>query len=213
MLVVAGTGTYYELLDVNADCGSDQVKKSFYAFARKFHPDRHMGNTEWMDSLQQLMGTATMAYKTLTDDEKRTAYDKKLAASKTYHLDRNKTEAGETLEDCAERANELLRAKNYPGSVFWLRKCVELAPESSKYRTLLAYSLSTLAPYRKEAIEQLEKAIELDPWNATACVQLGEIYERMELPGERSLSIKRRWKLIHMTTASVRLHEWMRKRR
>jgi tetratricopeptide (TPR) repeat protein len=83
---------------------------------------------------------------------------------------------------CFVRASELLRARNFAGSIVWLRKCVDLAPGDSKYHAMLARSLSTLAEYRDEAILHYEKAIELDPWNAAALFQLGELYEQMQLP-------------------------------
>jgi tetratricopeptide (TPR) repeat protein len=57
-----------------------------------------------------------------------------------------------------------------------------MAPEEAKYRALLARSLGTIPQYRNEAIQQFERAIELDPWNTTAFVQFAELYEEMQLP-------------------------------
>ncbi|MGD0955677.1 MAG: DnaJ domain-containing protein [Candidatus Acidiferrales bacterium] len=143
LLELTEEGTYYRLLGVTTDSTAGQVKKSFYSLARKFHPDHHMGRGDLAGSLQKLMEAVTLAYKTLTDEQKRGAYDKKLAVSGAFSLHRDTTEWRETLEDCLTRAIECIRARNFVGSVVWLRKCV--APSDAKYHAMLARSLGTVA--------------------------------------------------------------------
>ena len=46
----------------------------------------------------------------------------------------------------------------------------------------LGVILATMPLHRREAVEQLNKAVELDAWNADAYLQLGEVYEVMLLP-------------------------------
>ncbi|MGD1212582.1 MAG: DnaJ domain-containing protein [Candidatus Acidiferrales bacterium] len=181
LLELAEDGTYYRLLGVTTDCTAGQVKKSFYSIARKFHPDHHMEQPELVKTLQHLMEVVTRAYKTLGDAEKRAAYDKKLAASGAFNLNRETTEARETLQECFARATEYLRARNFVGSVTWLRKCVELAPGDAKYRAALARSLGTVERYRNEAIQHFETAVELDPWNVKIHFQYAELCEEMQL--------------------------------
>jgi curved DNA-binding protein CbpA len=183
LLELAEDGTFYQLLGVTADSTAGQVKKSFYSLARKFHPDHHMERGDLVASLQELMEAVTLAYKTLTDEEKRAAYDKKLAASGAFSLHREATEARETLEECFVRASECLRARNFVGSVVWLRKCVDLAPNDAKYHAVLARSLATVPQYHNEAMKHFEKAIELDPWNAKFQLHFAELYEEMQLFG------------------------------
>ena len=180
-LELARTGTYYQLLGVTSESPGKQIKQSFYALARKYHPDRHMAKSEWIVPLKELMGAVTTAYETLTDDDKRAAYDAQLEKSGVYSLGRAKTVSQKNIEDCFLRVTECLRAKNFSGSVVWLRKCVEMAPEDAKYRALLASSLGTIPRYRSEAIEQYERAIELDPLNARVLDQFAELYEEMQL--------------------------------
>jgi tetratricopeptide (TPR) repeat protein len=47
---------------------------------------------------------------------------------------------------------------------------------------LLARSLSSVGQYRDEAIEEFQRAIELDPLNTAPYIQLAELYEAMGLP-------------------------------
>lgn len=182
MLQIIETGTFYQLLDVTPHSPAGQIKKSFYLLARQFHPDRHMGRSEWIGTLQRLMEALTNAYKTLGDDKARAAYDKRLAETGAFALGRDKSVRQETAEECLEKAKECLRAKNFAGSITWLRKCVEIAPADSKYRAMLARSLAAVPTYRQEAVEHYEKAIKLDPWNTSAYFQFAELFEEMKLP-------------------------------
>jgi tetratricopeptide (TPR) repeat protein len=178
----AHSGTYYQLLGVVPYGDLQQIKKAFYEIARRFHPDYHMEHPEWMNSLKELMAAATEAYKVLSDADKRATYDAQLTTSGAYQLRRNKTEAQENIETYLQRANEYIRAKNFTGSVVWLRKCVEIAPDEAKYHAMLAHSLGTIPQYRNEAIREYERAIELDPWSPNVFFQFAELFEEMDMP-------------------------------
>lgn len=181
-LELARRGTYYQLLGLSPESSAKQIKQSFHLLARKFHPDYHMEKKEWLGPLKELMANATTAYKVLSDEHKRAAYDTQLAKSGAYQLRRTKTTSQDNLQECFQRATEYLRAKNFVGSVVWLRKCVEIAPEEAKYRALLARSLATIPQYRQEAIDEFQRAVELDPWNAVVLCELAELYEEMQMP-------------------------------
>jgi len=182
LLDFAERSTYYELLGVTANSPAAQIKENFHRLARKFHPDRHMGQSEWIALLQDLMGRLTIAYKTLIDDGRRTAYDKQIAAAGAFTLGQEKTESQETVDECLMRAKQCLRAHNFAGSLLWLRKCVELEPEVAKYHAMLARSLAVIPQYRKDAIHHFSVAIEQDEWNTSTYFQFGELYEVMRLP-------------------------------
>jgi curved DNA-binding protein CbpA len=182
LLDLAAKATYYELLGVTATSPPEHVKENFHRMARKFHPDRHMGHSEWLDLLQDLMGRLTTAYKTLVDDEKRAAYDKQIAAAGAFTLGQEKTETEETVDECLTRAKQALRAHNFAGSILWLRKCVEIAPNVAKHHAMLARSLAAFPQYRQDAVRHFSLAIELDEWNTSTYFQFGELYEVMRLP-------------------------------
>jgi CheY-like chemotaxis protein/tetratricopeptide (TPR) repeat protein len=180
-LALAESSTHYQMLEVTPLSATSAIKAGYYKLARKFHPDRHMGHVEWIGQLQQIMDALTAAYKTLSDQKAREQYDKKLAGSGAFSIGRIKTEKEETAEECLEQAKQCLRVQNYAGSITWLRKCVEIAPNDSKYRAMLARSLASVPQYRREAVEHFEKAIQLDPWNTSALFQFAELFEEMQL--------------------------------
>jgi tetratricopeptide (TPR) repeat protein len=183
LLEVVEKGTYYDLFGVTANSSPAQIQQSFQQLARKFHPDRHMGQSERVGLLQDLMGRVTTAYKTLVDDEKRASYDKQLGAAGASTLGQSKTESQERVDECFTRAKQCLRAHNMEGSILWLRECVAIAPAVPKYHAILARSLAGVPQCRQEAIQQFEKAIELDDWNTSVYFQFAELYEVMQLPG------------------------------
>ena len=181
LIEVTGKGSYYQLLGVTSESTRSQVKKSYYALARRFHPDAIAGDPEFVARVKNLMPIITEAYKTLSDDENRAAYDKQLAASGGFNMHREKTETEASVDDWIERANQCLRAKNYAGSIVWLRKCVEASPRRALFRAMLARSLSTIPQYQNEAVAHFQNAIDLDPWRESVYVQFAELLETMGL--------------------------------
>jgi tetratricopeptide (TPR) repeat protein len=173
-LALAEKSNHYHLLGVTSDASSQEIKKGFYALARKFHPDRHMNRPGWVQPLQQLMGAITEAHNVLSDEGKRGLYDRKMI--------HRQTEAEQTVEECVKLAANALRDENREGAIFWMRKCVTYSPDVAKYRVSLATSLAALPHHRREAVEHFQKAIELDQWNTDAYLQCGELYEIMQLP-------------------------------
>jgi tetratricopeptide (TPR) repeat protein len=188
LIELTGKATYYQLLGVTSDSPTSQLKKSYHALARKFHPDAHMSNQALAAPVRDLMVVITEAYRTLENEEKRVAYDKRLAARGGFSMQREKTDLEESIQEWLKRATECLRAKNYLGSVVWLRKCIQLSPDNALYHATLARSLATIPQYHEEAVEHFEIAIKLDRWREPVYIQFAELLEEMQLP-ERSREV------------------------
>lgn len=167
---------HYQLLRVPPDAHVDQVRLAFRQLARKFHPDRHVGKPEWTGRLQQLMGAVTEAYNVLSDERRRGLYDRKLLAGQS------RTEAEESIDECLKLAWICQREENFAGAIVWLRKVIRLEPNVARYRVSLAANMSCISHLRKEAIDEYQLAITLDPWSKTAYLQLGDLFEKMQLP-------------------------------
>ncbi len=65
--------TYYDLLKIPKDAGAEEIRHAYHELARVLHPDKNpnKGATDQFLNLQN-------AYETLSDPERRAAYDKKL---------------------------------------------------------------------------------------------------------------------------------------
>jgi molecular chaperone DnaJ len=62
---------YYEVLGVNKDANDDEIKKAYRKLAMKHHPDRNPDNPKAEEQFKE----AKEAYETLSDEQKRAAYD------------------------------------------------------------------------------------------------------------------------------------------
>ena len=62
---------YYEVLGVNRDASDEDIKKSYRKLAMKHHPDRNPDDPK----AEELFKEAKEAYETLSDPQKRAAYD------------------------------------------------------------------------------------------------------------------------------------------
>ena len=182
LLALVATGSYYQLLGVTSMSTTAQFRSAYYELVRKFHPDRHMDHPEWTGPLLKITDAITLAYRTLVGETSQDAYDKQLAVSGAFTLGEHKSESRKTAEECAAKGRECFRARNYGGAILWLRQALDIEPQSAKYHALLARSLSSVPQYRREAVEQFQKAVEIDPSNTATHFQLAELYEQLRLP-------------------------------
>ena len=63
---------FYEILGVDRNASSEEIKKSYRNLAKKYHPDLNPNNSE----AEQKFKEANAAYEVLIDDDKRARYDR-----------------------------------------------------------------------------------------------------------------------------------------
>ncbi len=125
-----------------------------------------------------LMEGLTTAYKTLSDGESKKAYDT-LLVRKSVEESLN---PGKQAQFFLKKARECELEKNFAGCILWIHRAIECEPDSSSHRDKLGCCLSAIAEYRREALEQFEKAIELDPRNLSAYFHYGQLLELLNAP-------------------------------
>lgn len=63
---------YYEVLGVDKNASSDDLKKAYRKLAMQYHPDRNQGDKEAEEKFKE----AAEAYEVLSDDQKKAKYDR-----------------------------------------------------------------------------------------------------------------------------------------
>lgn len=65
---------YYQVLGLEINSTTDEIKKAYRKHAIKFHPDKHDGDKFFEEKFKEIY----IAYEILSDDLKRASYDKTL---------------------------------------------------------------------------------------------------------------------------------------
>jgi curved DNA-binding protein CbpA len=168
--------SYYQILDVPDNASQEDIKKSYFRLARKFHPDLFSRDlpSETVQKIDEVFDQITKAYQTISDEKQKAEYDKELSAP-----------PGDQRKNLAKEADKRFRQGKtlfdqgrYDEALVFLEQAVRQDQNKAKYYMLLAMTQAKLQIYRKEAEANFIKATRLEPWNAEAFVGLGVLYKK-----------------------------------
>lgn len=73
---------YYDVLQITRRADAAEVKRAYYALAKRFHPDRyqHTNDQEIRDKLESIFSHVSKAYDTLKDEKLRADYDRRIGS-------------------------------------------------------------------------------------------------------------------------------------
>ena len=192
--------SYYEILDVAEGAGGGDIKNSYYALARRYHPDRfhlHAG-TPLHASIESAFAKIAQAYVTLSDPVQRSGYDAKLTARKmrpaaqevpqstnrTRTADTAKTNDSEASSDSEWARAEsnfkegfvALQQGQTKAAIVNLAAAARVAPSEARFRAYYGQALARVKDKRRLAEAEMQAAIKLDPKNSTYRLMLAELY-------------------------------------
>jgi serine/threonine protein kinase/curved DNA-binding protein CbpA len=184
------TADYYELLSISPGASDDEIKKGYYAMAKKYHPDRHHlpHLREVQGLLEELFAKVTVAYQELSDPASRRRYDgaRQQKARATSEIARDAGVHGSTPytvppEVVADRHYQQgythFERMEYFDAIQCLRECVRMIPGEPRYHKLLAKALSKNPHWRKEADEHFTVALKANEFDLECLLGLAENYE------------------------------------
>jgi curved DNA-binding protein CbpA len=200
---------YYQILDIGRTADGAEIKRAYYALAKRFHPDRFQRDAD--DSLRAQIEASfmkiTQAYETLRDPRARAAYEIKLGtqigapASSQSSVQSGKSTANANLTR-EQRAAEsfaqglaALKQNNLPSAVTLLGEAARLAPQQSRYHAFYGSALARDVRTRHQAEASLQTAIKLDGSDPAYRIMLAELLRalgqllRAERELERALAL------------------------
>jgi curved DNA-binding protein CbpA len=201
---VEAASTHYEVLAISTDASAVEVKRVYYDFARRYHPDRFRREED--APLHERIGTAfarvTRAYETLRNSGARATYDSKLAAGKAPALqpvgNRPNQESVSTRDQAEARFRDglaALRAGQSTAAINNFASAAQIFPNEARYRAFYGQALSSNETSRRLAEVELQAALKLEPDNPDYRTMLGQLYKalgfqrRARAEAERALTV------------------------
>jgi curved DNA-binding protein CbpA len=165
---------YYDLLEIESDASSSDIKRSYYRLARDLHPDKHRGLPEDVHAkLSEIFSHMNDAYNTLGDPEKRNEYDR--SPSKVR---REMTSSIDLAQEKFAEGKVAFKKKNYEEAVELFGAAAYTEDSVADYHYYLGLAL--LKQDRlKDAENSLRRAHLIDTDNDEILVELGHIYLKL----------------------------------
>lgn len=174
---------HYGALGLEEDASSGQIKKAYFKAAKKYHPDAlaRIGLDDVKEAAAQVFARIAEAFETLSDADKRRAYD--AGGSDEPEIDTARLAQAET----SFRKGEILaKMGNFDGALEYFEPAVELWPEEPAYQAGLGWALYKQSKADlPRAIAHLEIALEQAPKDAVTLLHMGLV---MRAAGDNNLA-------------------------
>lgn len=173
----AGRMDYYQLLGLKNTASFNEVKTAYFDYAKKYHPDRISSapDPEIKEKANYVFAEINKAYETLSNQDKKNEYD-----SKGYKEGTGPEGAHENLIEKARllyrRAKGMYSQKKYWEAASIMDEAVQLDSKKASYYLLLGLSQVNMPALRRMAATNLQKAVDLEPWNVEAFTALGILF-------------------------------------
>lgn len=140
-VVLKRDSSYFDILGVKEETPPAKVKKIYFKFAKKFHPDARpdLFQDKVKDKVEDLFTKLTEAYDTLSDNEARAAYIKDIS-SKLSKEDMDKASRAIEAEMEFQKAEIMLRRGKWQEAADLLDRSVQLQPDEPEYGMYLAWA-------------------------------------------------------------------------
>lgn len=177
----------YSILEVKPDASADEIRRSYFRLAMRYHPDTHDGSDK--EAVDRFIAVQH-AYKVLTDAAQRDAYDSgrrrgkpaaeaRLAAETSERPrpgPRSTPEQERDARRAFQHAQELLEQGDVTKALGIMKAVIKAVPDSPAYQSLFGYALAMGGDRLHAARDLCRRAVEAEPFNADFHAQLGYVY-------------------------------------
>ncbi|HAF06878.1 MAG: Heat shock protein DnaJ domain protein [candidate division TA06 bacterium 32_111] len=151
---------YYEILNVSENASKAEIKKAYFALAKKYHPDKlaQEGNKD-----DNIFADIAEAYDVLSDDKKREEYDEKLKKFKEG-VDLEEKKNDERLENYFTKAKRKIKGRKFKEAIEIFKKLemhykYKNRKPTDEFLSLYGYSLFFSGIDRKKGFELMDNAL------------------------------------------------------
>jgi tetratricopeptide (TPR) repeat protein len=185
LLKQLGEETFYHLLGIDPASGAREVYEAYDEVARLVHPSHadRVGLEGREEVLKVLFERATLGYLTLGDLDRRKKYDREAGPARWTSIRTSTASREEEARHCLARARALAEAEDFHSAIELLRQSVRLAPDSEAY-ALLGLLLAKNPQWMEEALESLERAVEMGATDPGLAEALKEVREKLAQEGK-----------------------------
>jgi curved DNA-binding protein CbpA len=179
-IAMAAGADYYGVLGLERSASERQIRDSYYALARRYHPDRFRSGhlQELLLHAEGYFTRVTEAYNTLSNRERRVEYGRTLAREVREPDAAKTTDTAYLARQNFIKAKSLLDKKKMVEALVFLENAVRLDDSQADYHFELGQLLVRNVRRRGEAEQQLIRAAELDPSRIGPYLALANLYHR-----------------------------------
>lgn len=168
---------FYQLLGIQNNDSTVEIKNAYFTLAKKYHPDRiaTAPDPDIKEKANFVFAEINKAYDTLSNPDKKREYDGRgyKETSGTDVIQDNLVEKARLLY---RRAKAQYAAKQYWEAASTLDEAVSLDTNKSSYFLLLGLCQMNLPTLRRRSADNLQKAIDLEPYNVEAYTAMGILF-------------------------------------
>jgi len=158
--------TFYDTLGVEPDATDDEIRSAFRKLTREQHPDRYVGNDR--QKAEERFQTITEAFNVLSRPESRERYDVEMSMRKPgADAPSRAMDPKEVARRLAAKGAESIRSGRLPEAVDDLKLAIDHDGDNSRAQYYYGYALSRLKGRERDGLRHLERAVMLEPNNAT----------------------------------------------
>ena len=194
---------HYQTLNIDRTATPDEVKNSYHALARTYHPDRfHQSSASVRTRIDSAFARIAHAYEVLHDASARATYDERLKtpgatsperSSSSPPPEANKKQPGvgkmsekqtgnqDRAEASFQKGLAALKDNQAQHALQLFAEAASLEPSRARYRAEYGRALISNPQTRRLAEFELKAAIALEPNNASHRVALAELYKALGL--------------------------------